>query len=62
MRGAAIEKVQAYSDFMTEKTVFQNNAEQVGKKYSMRLIVDRTPKHYPEVAGEGVEYSCTRKL
>ena len=39
-----------------EKTLLQHNTEETGQQ-SIRVIVDRTPKYYPEVASEGVEYS-----
>ena len=38
------------SDFVNEKTMLQYMGEQLG------VIVDRSPKCTPEIAGEGVEY------
>ena len=45
-------------DFVEEKTLLQTNAEEIGKRYGMKVIVDRTPKSFPELAGEGIEYTC----
>jgi hypothetical protein len=37
-------------DFMEQETVLQFYATQLG------VMIDRTPKCHPEVAGEGIEY------
>ena len=39
------------------KTLLQINAEEIRKRYGMKVIVDLTPKTHPELAGEGIEYT-----
>lgn len=45
------------TDFAEEKTLLQTNSEQIGKKRNMSVLIDRTPKCHPELAGEGIEYT-----
>ena len=47
----------ACTDFVEEKTMLQNMATRVGRKHNIQIIVDRTPKCHPELAGEGIEYA-----
>jgi len=39
-------------DFVEEETLLQYHGRQLG------VIIDRTPKCHPEMAGEGIEYNC----
>ena len=43
--------IQQCEDFVNEKSMLQHIGEKLG------LVVDRSPKCTPEIAGEGVEYS-----
>jgi hypothetical protein len=38
-------------DFIEEETLLQYHGRQLG------VIIDRTPKCHPEMAGEGIEYN-----
>ena len=43
-------------DFIEEETLLQTNARKMGERPG-HVVVDRTPKCHPELAGEGIEYS-----
>eukprot|EP00978_Attheya_sp_CCMP212_P041040 scaffold230583_cov65-Attheya_sp.AAC.1 len=45
------------TDFMEEKTLLQTVGEEIGKERGINIIIDRSPKCHPEVAGEGIEYT-----
>eukprot|EP00978_Attheya_sp_CCMP212_P040488 scaffold221418_cov54-Attheya_sp.AAC.1 len=45
------------ADFMDEKTLLQTVGEEIGKVSGINIIIDRSPKYHPEVAGEGIEYT-----
>ena len=52
MRGKSLNLlIQKSSDFVNEPTMLQFMGEKMG------VIIDRTPKCTPELAGEGIEYS-----
>ena len=44
-------------DFINEKTSLQRSGTEIGKKLNTSIIIDRTPKCHPEVAGMGIEYT-----
>ena len=39
------------TDFLNEETLLQHHGRKLG------IIVDRSPKCHPEIAGEGIEYA-----
>ena len=43
--------VKALPDYINEETLLQYHGRMIG------IVVDRTPKCHPEIAGEGIEYS-----
>lgn len=45
------------TNFVEEKTLLKINAQEIVCKQGMNVIVDRTPKCHPELAGEGIEYT-----
>ena len=45
------------TDFVEEETLLQQKARQVGENLGVSVVVDRTPKGHPELAGEGIEYT-----
>ena len=44
------------SDFLNETTLLQHNLQEIGQLRGINIMVLRSPKCHPEVAGEGVEY------
>ena len=63
-RGVVIDKsyslrhiLSSCTDFAQEKTLLQHYAKKLAKKKGIIIIIDRTPKCHPELAGEGIEYS-----
>eukprot|EP00978_Attheya_sp_CCMP212_P012663 scaffold31668_cov55-Attheya_sp.AAC.4 len=42
---------------MEEKTLLQHMGIKIGCDRNISIIIDRTPKCHPEVAGEGIEYT-----
>lgn len=57
--GTSIEEMMnLQSDFLNEETLLQYHGRMLG------VIVDRTPKCHPEMAGEGIEYAwgCSKQV
>ena len=48
-------------NFIEQETLIQTNACKMGQ-HRDHIIVDRTPKFHPKLAGEGIEYYwvCTK--
>ena len=47
----------ALPDFQQEKTLLQHHVEGRSIPSGQRIILIRSPKCHPEVAGEGIEYA-----
>ena len=50
------EMVSALPDFVREKTLLQYHAESRSKTDGCQIMMIRSPKCHPEIAGEGIEY------
>ena len=49
--------ISTLTDFVEEETLLQYMTKKIGQGLGLSVIVDRSPKCHPEVAGEGIEYS-----
>eukprot|EP00957_Ditylum_brightwellii_P115703 8825766-Ditylum_brightwellii.AAC.1 len=45
------------TDFVEETTLLQHTTTRMGKNLRISVVVDRTPKGHPELAGKGIEYT-----
>eukprot|EP00957_Ditylum_brightwellii_P109500 8351142-Ditylum_brightwellii.AAC.1 len=45
------------NDFVEEETLLQHMTKKIGAKLGMDVVVDRSPKCHPEIAGEGIQYT-----
>ena len=44
-------------DFKSELTMLQYAAKRIGEMRGLSVVVERSPKCHPEIAGEGIEYT-----
>jgi hypothetical protein len=49
--------INGLTDFVEEKTLLQHMGEAAGRNLGISIMIDRSPKGHPEVAGEGIEYT-----